>query len=99
MICAASPTSAMRSATNTRGLGVGLGPYQRGAIGGGGIALQRQDREWPGGQEMFFGAAMMRALMRDRRDDRRLPVAPSMTGDAGLLAHARTRAIGRNQQR
>src|SRR5258708_15463435 len=78
---------------DARGFGVGLGPHQRGAIGGGGIALQRQDREWPGGEEVFFGAAVMRALMRDRRDDLGLPLAPSHTDGSRLRAHARPRAI------
>ena len=61
-------------------------------------ALQRQDRERPGGKEMFFRAAVMIALMRHRRDDAGLSIVPAMGGDAGLLADRRTRAVGADQQ-
>src|SRR6201995_887834 len=49
---------------DARRLGALLGPYQRRALSG-----QRQDRERPGGKEMFFGAAVMVALMTDGDDN------------------------------
>src|SRR6185295_2799424 len=62
------------------------------------MALQWQDRERPGGQEMLLGAATMVALMRHGGDDRRLAVGPALRRDAGLLAQRRARAVGRDQQ-
>ena len=75
-------------------LGIGLGPHQRGAVAG-----ERQDRERARGQEMLHGAALVRTLMRHRGDDRRLAVIPAVRRNAGLLAHARVRAVRRDQQR
>ena len=48
-----------------------LGPDERGAV-----ALERQDGERAGRQEMLFRAPFMRALVGDRRDDARLAVVP-----------------------
>ena len=47
---------------------------------------------------MFFGAAMMIALMADRDHDAGLIVIPAMGGDTGALAQFRARAVGRHQQ-
>ena len=47
---------------------------------------------------MFFGAAVMIALMADGDDDAGLIVIPAMGGDAGALAQFRARAVGRHQQ-
>ena len=47
---------------------------------------------------MFFGAAVMIALVPDRDDDAGLIVIPAMGGDAGTLAQFRARAVGRDQQ-
>ena len=47
---------------------------------------------------MFFGAAVMIALMADRDDDAGLIVVPAMGGDAGALAQFRARAVGGDQQ-
>src|SRR6266702_6123026 len=58
-----------------------LGPHQRRAV-----ALQRQDRKRPRGQKMFFGAAVMLALMTDGDDDAGLVVIPAMGGDPGAFA-------------
>ena len=75
------------------GLARVFGPHDRRAF-----ARQRQNREWPGRQEMLLGAAVVIALVRDRRDDRRLIVIPAMRGDAGLFADLRARAVGADQQ-
>ena len=64
-------------------------PHDRASLAG-----QWQDRERTGGQEMFFGATIMIALVRDRRHDRRLVVVPAVACDAGLLADHRMRAVG-----
>ena len=84
----------VRQRDDARGLIVGLGPHQRGAIAG-----ERQDRERTRGQEMLLGAAVVCALMRDRRHDRGLPVIPAVRRDPGLLANPRPRAIGGYEQR
>ena len=47
---------------------------------------------------MFFGAAVMIALMADGDDDAGLIVIPAMGGDAGALAQFRARAVGGDQQ-
>ncbi len=47
---------------------------------------------------MLFGAAIVIALVRNRRDDRRLIVVPAMRCDAGLLADLRMGAVGADQQ-
>ena len=47
---------------------------------------------------MFFGAAVMVALMADRHHDAGLIIFPAMGGNAGALAQFRARAIGRHQQ-
>ncbi len=70
-----------------------LGPDDRGAT-----AFQWQDRKWPGGQEMFFGAPVVIALVADIGHDGGLRIAPAMRGDAGALANGRARAIGGDQQ-
>ena len=49
-----------------------FGPDDRRAL-----ALERQDRERTGGQEMLLGAAVVIALMRDGRDDAGLVRSPS----------------------
>ena len=49
-----------------------LGPHDRGTA-----ALERQDRERARRQEMFFGAPVMIALVRDRGDDGRLSIIPA----------------------
>ena len=49
-----------------------LGPDDRGAVPERPAGRERQDREGPGGQEMLDRAALVVALMRDRRDDRRI---------------------------
>ena len=59
---------------------------------------QRQDRKRTGGQKMFFGAAVMVALMADGDHDAGLIVIPAMGGDAGALAQFRARAVGGHQQ-
>jgi hypothetical protein len=84
----------VRQRDDTRGLGISFGPHQRGAI-----AFQRQDRERTSGEEMLLGAPVVRALVRNRGDDRGLTVVPAMYCDVGLLAHARVRAVSRDQQR
>ena len=78
----------MRSAS--RGF---LGPHDRRAL-----AFERQDRERPGGQEMLLGAAVVIALVRHRGDDAGLAVGPAEALDAGALADAGARAVGRDQQ-
>ncbi len=75
------------------GLGGALGPHDRRAIVG-----QRQNGEGAGGQKMLLGAAVMRALMRHRGDDRRLAVGPADRRDAGALADAGARAVGGDQK-
>ena len=75
------------------GLARGFGPHDRRAL-----SRERQDRERPGGQEMFLGAAVVLALVRHRGDDRRLIVIPAMRGDAGLFADLRARAVGADQK-
>ena len=47
---------------------------------------------------MFFGAAVMIALVADGDDDAGLIVVPAMGGDAGALAQFGARAVGRDQQ-
>ncbi len=47
---------------------------------------------------MFFGAAVMIALVADGDHDAGLVVVPAMGGDAGALAQFRARAVGRYQQ-
>ena len=47
------------------------------------LALQRQDGERAGGQEMLLGAAVMVALVRDGGDDAGLVVVPAVRRDAG----------------
>ena len=47
---------------------------------------------------MFFGAAVMIALMADGDDDAGLVVVPAMGGDPGALAQFRARAVGGDQQ-
>ena len=47
---------------------------------------------------MFFGAAVMVALVADGDDDAGLIVLPAMGGDAGALAQLRARAIGGDQK-
>ena len=47
---------------------------------------------------MFFGAAMMIALMADGDHDAGLIVVPAMGGDPGAFAQFRARPIGRHQQ-
>src|SRR5579862_1876099 len=83
----------VRQRHDALGLALGLGPHDRGAV-----ALERQDRERPGGQKMLFRAAAMIALVADRSDDRRLIVSPTMGGDARALADLRARAIGGNKK-
>ena len=78
---------------DARGFSAVLGPHQRRTLSG-----QRQDRERPGRQKMFFGAAVMIALMADGDDDAGLIVVPAMGGDAGALAQFRARAVGGHQQ-
>src|SRR5688500_11662822 len=62
------------------------------------LALERQDRERTGRQEMLLGAAIVIALMRDRRDNAGLSVLPAEALDAGLLANRRSRTVGGNQE-
>src|SRR5579863_609011 len=78
---------------DARRFGAFLGPDQRGALSG-----QRQDRERAGRQEMFFGAAMMVALMADRDHNAGLIVVPAMGGDPGTLAQLRPRAVSGHEQ-
>ena len=47
---------------------------------------------------MFFGAAVMIALVADGDDDAGLVVVPAMGGDPGALAQFRARAVGGHQQ-
>src|SRR5262249_20716447 len=58
---------------DARGCACALRPYNRAAPAG-----QRQDRERPRRQKMLFSTAIMLALMRDCRDDRRLVIAPAV---------------------
>ena len=62
-----SGSATMRSASRLL-----FGPHDRRAL-----ALQRQDRERPGRQEMLLGAAVMIALVRDGGDDAGLVVVPA----------------------
>ena len=55
-----------------------LGPGDAGAVAG-----QRQDGERPGRQKVLHGAAAVRAVVADGRDDARLRVAPADDLDAG----------------
>ena len=66
---------------DTRGLGAVLGPHQRRAF-----PCQRQDRERSRGQKMFFGAAVMIALMADGHDDAGLIIVPAMGRNPRTLA-------------
>ncbi len=66
---------------DARGLGPTLGPHQRRALAG-----ERQDRERARGQKMFFGAALVIALVTDGDDDAGLVILPTMGGDARTLA-------------
>ena len=59
---------------------------------------ERQDREGAGRQEMLFSAAVVIALVRDCRDDRRLIVVPAMRGDPRMFADLRPGAVGTSQQ-
>src|SRR4029078_1131150 len=70
-----------------------LGPDDRAAP-----ARERQDRKRPRGQEMLLGTAIVRALMRNRRDDCGLVVVPSVCGDTGPLADQGVSTIGANQK-
>ena len=54
------------------------------------LPVQRQDGERAGRQEMLLGAAIMRALVRDRADDARLAVFPVHRLDAGHVAQLAT---------
>ena len=63
-----------------------------------GCPLQRQDGEGAGRQEMLFGAAIVRALMRHGADDARLAVFPVHRLDAGHVAQLRADAVGGDQQ-
>ncbi len=83
----------VRQRDDALGLAPFLGPHDRRAF-----ARQRQNGERPGGQEMFFGAAFVVALVADRGDDGRLVVVPAVRGDVGLLADRRARAVGADQQ-
>jgi hypothetical protein len=65
---------------------------------GGAVAFQRQDGEGAGRQEMFLGAALMRALMGDGGDDAHLAVIPMHRLDAGERAQVGFRAVGGDQQ-
>src|SRR5579862_4000545 len=47
---------------------------------------------------MFFGAAIVIALVRHGGDDRRLVVVPAMGDDTGLLADIRTRPVSADQK-
>src|ERR1700682_1113075 len=78
---------------DARGLVRLFGPDDRRAA-----AHERQNRERPGGEGMLLGAAVMIALVRDRRDYGGLPVAPAIAGDARALADRRMRAVGGDQQ-
>ena len=64
----------------------------------GGVALERQDRERAGRQEVLLGAAVVIALVPHGGDDARLGVVPAMRRDAGALADRRARAVRRHQQ-
>ncbi len=75
-----------------------LGPDDRGAVAERPAGRERQDRERPRRQEVLDGAALVVALMGDRRDDRRLRVRPADPADAGLLAQPRARAVGSDQE-
>ena len=75
-----------------------FGPDDRGAVAERPAGRKRQDRERPRRQEVLDGAALVVALMGDRRDDRRLRVRPADPADAGLLAQPRARAVGSDQE-
>ena len=59
---------------------------------------QRQDGEGAARQKMFEGAATMRTLMPDRRDDAHLRIGASDPTDPRGLAQSRTRSIRGHQQ-
>src|SRR5262249_6580725 len=71
----------------------GLGPYDRGAI-----ALERQDGEGTGGEEMLNGLAVMRRRMRSRGNDTDLWIAPTDTFDASHFAQPRAFAVGSDEK-
>ena len=79
----------VRQRDDARGLAAFLRPDDGRAIAG-----ERQNGERPGRQKMLLGAAAMRALMRDRRDNARLPIIPAEARDARALANGRARAVG-----
>src|ERR1700691_2100734 len=83
----------VRQRHDARSLFLRLGPYDRGTP-----ALERQNRERAGRQKMFFGTALVIALMRDIDDDGRLIVAPAVGGDAGATADRRAGAVGGDQK-
>ena len=82
-----------RKRDDARGFRTRLGPHQRRAL-----AFQRQNRKRACGQKVFFGAALVIALMADGDDDAGLIVLPAMGRDPCPLAQLRTRAIGSHQQ-
>src|SRR5262249_56848055 len=77
----------IRQREDALSLGRRLGPHDRGAP-----ALERQNGERTGRQEMFLGAATVIALMLDRRHDARLRIVPPAGGDAGAPADPGTGA-------
>jgi len=73
-----------------RRLGAFLGPDQRGTFAG-----QRQNRKRACGQKMFFGAAVVIALVADGDDDTGLIVVPAMGGNS---RRARAISIARRRR-
>ena len=72
----------------------GFGPYD-----GNAFSREWQDCKRPGRHEVFLGAAIVLALMRDRADDGRLIVIPAKRRNPGGLAYLRARAVRANQKR
>src|SRR5262249_62042331 len=64
----------------------------------GGAALEGENGERTGRQEMLLGAATVIALMLDRRHDARLRIVPPAGGDAGAPADPGTGAVSGNQE-
>ena len=63
-----------------------------------GVAFQRQDREWPGGEKVLLGPPAMITLVRDGGDDGRLLVGKPMAGDSRTLTDSRTGTVGRHEK-
>src|SRR5262249_41463959 len=75
-----------------------LGPDDRGSMSDDRVALERQDREWAGGEKKLLGPPRGVAPGCDRRGDGRLTPAETVCGNARALADRRMCAVGGDEE-